>query len=132
MRVRRRRLFAGLAGLSTLALVTETNGISRLGVSHAAAIGTADETVASLDLDEANGTLTIDSDLENATVKRVDADEITFDPDPTGEPVPITAAIETNERERIEDTITVCLENKSVQTAVQQRVVLERADDSSH
>ncbi|ELY26499.1 hypothetical protein C500_15090 [Natrialba magadii ATCC 43099] len=120
----RRRLFLGLAGLSSLAILTETDGASRIGVGQATAIDTADdESALQLSFEESNDALTIDSTLESAEVTEFDAEKITVGSNPTGETVPVTIEVETDGHD--EDTVTARLEKEDIQVEAEQRLVLE-------
>ncbi|WP_049889475.1 hypothetical protein [Natronolimnohabitans innermongolicus] len=123
MKLSRRRLFASLAGLASLAAVIETDGASRIGVGHTAAIDTADsKSVLSLSFEESSNTLTIDSTLKGGKVMKFNTERITVRPDPSDKTIPVTVAVKADGHD--EDTITVRVEKEDIRVETEHPLVL--------
>jgi len=144
MDLTRRRLFAALAGGSSLPLLVGTNGVSRVGAGHTASIDTSDgESYLSLEgatlrkpVTESEATVTMDSQLEDVTVTTLNAKAFEFDPVPPislEEPVSVDVSIADAGTGVVTDTVTISLEGPSVRAVVEQDLHVEgtTAENSS-
>ncbi|MDQ2050067.1 hypothetical protein RBH26_06175 [Natronolimnohabitans sp. A-GB9] len=136
MDLTRRRLFGTLAAGSSTALVVGADAVSRAGVGHHVEVETSDdESYLVLEGDvlwepvaESEATLTIDTQLEDATVATLEAGAFTFDPAPPfslADPVTVEITLTDVRTGVVTDTVTVGLEGPDVHSAVERELSVE-------
>jgi len=136
MDLTRRRLFAALAGGSSLPLLVGTDSVSRVGAGHTANIDTSDdESYLSLDgaalrepVAESEATITMGSRLQDVTVTTLDASAFAFDPTPPislEEPVTVEILLTDAQPDVVTDTVTIEIEGPSVRAVVEQDLHVE-------
>jgi len=136
MNLTRRRLFAALAGGSSLPLLVGTDGVSRVGAGHTASIDTSDDnSYLSLDgaalrepVAESEATITIGSQLEEVTVTTLNASTFEFDPTPPislEEPVSVEVTLTDGQTGVVTDTVTIELEGPNVRAVVERPLHVE-------